>query len=68
MDSADEPDWQKDYQFTLVDSLINCNDEIKFKIVNIGYYQNIRQLKVKLTYSSIPDVPLNGIYTLWKFQ
>lgn len=63
MDIGDEPQWQKDYQFTLVDSVINCNDEIKFKIVNIGYFQNVWALKVKLTYSSIPDVPLNGIYT-----
>jgi hypothetical protein len=67
VDSGDEPIWQRDYQFTLVDSVINCNDELKFKIVNIGPYQNVnRTLKLKLIYSSIPDVPLNGIYTLGK--
>lgn len=66
MDSGEEPQWQKDYKFTLADSVINCNDEVKFKVVNIGYYQNVWALKVKLTYSSILDVPLSGIYTLGK--
>lgn len=66
MDSGDEPQWQKEYQFTLLDSVINCNDEFKFKIMKIGTYQNLWALTVKLTYSSIPDVPINGIYTLGK--
>jgi hypothetical protein len=66
VDSGNLPNWQKDYHFTLIDSVISCNDELKFKIDNISTLQNIRQLKLKLIYSSIPDVPLDGIYTLWE--
>jgi len=77
MDIGDEP-WQKDYSFTFVDSVINCNDEWKFKLLNISPFEYVNaitnekvqseKMAVKLIYSSIPDVPLNGIYTLVKFN
>jgi hypothetical protein len=76
LDIGDEP-WQKDYSFTFVDSVINCNDEWKFKLLNISPFEYVNagtnekvhseKMTVRLIYSSIPDVPLNGIYTLAKF-
>ncbi len=73
-----EAQWQKDYTFTFVDSVINCNDEWKFKLLNISPFEfvnsitnaNVQSIKmaVKLIYSSIPDVPLNGTYTLGRFD
>ncbi len=76
VDSGDAPNWEKAYQFTLVDSVINCNDELKFKIINISTFEFVnaytserttgKKLKLKLIDSSIPDVPLSGIYTLGK--
>jgi hypothetical protein len=67
VDSSDDPIWQKEYHFTLVDSVINCNDEMIFKILSIGSYSNLdKTLKVKLINSSFSDVPLNGIYRLGK--
>jgi hypothetical protein len=68
--------WQKYYTFTFVDSVINCNDEWKFKLLNISPFEYVnagtiekvqsQKMAVKLIYSSTPDVPLNGIYTLGK--
>ncbi len=75
LDIGDAP-WQKDYSFTFVDSVINCNDEWKFKLLNISPFEFVdastnekvqsKKMTLKLIYSSIPDVPLNGIYTLGK--
>jgi hypothetical protein len=75
LDIGDEP-WQKDYSFTFVDSVINCNDEWKFKLLNISPFEYVNvgtnekvqseKMTIKLIYASIPAVPLNGIYTLGK--
>ena len=75
LDIGDAP-WQKEYIFTFSDSVINCNDEWKFKLlrispfeyVNVGTTEKIKSqmMTVKLIYSTTPDVPLNGIYTLGK--
>jgi hypothetical protein len=77
LDIGDAP-WQKDYSITFVDSVINCNDEWKFKLLNISPFEFVnsisnatvqsKKMTVKLIYSSIPDVPLNGIYTLGRFD
>ena len=76
LDIGDAP-WQKDYSFTFVDSVINCNDEWEFKLLYISPFEftntstnekvHSEKMTVRLIYSSIPDVPLNGIYTLAKF-
>jgi hypothetical protein len=77
LDIGDAP-WQKDYSFTFVDSVINCNDEWKFKLLNISPFEFVnsstnanvqsKKMTLKLIYSSIPDVPLNGTYTLGRFD
>jgi hypothetical protein len=77
LDIGDAP-WQKDYTFTFADSVINCNDEWKFKLLNISPFEFVnsitnanvqsKKMTVKLIYSSIPDVPLNGNYTLGRFN
>jgi hypothetical protein len=75
LDIGDAP-WQKDYSFTFVDSVINCNDEWEFKLLYISPFEytnaltnekvQSKQMAVKLIYSSFSDVPINGIYTLGK--
>jgi len=75
LDIGDAP-WQKDYSFIFVDSVINCNDEWEFKLLYISPFEytnaltnekvQSKQMAVKLIYSSFPDVPINGIYTLGK--
>ena len=75
LDIGDAP-WQKYYTFTFVDSVINCNDEWKFKLLNISPFEYVnvgttekvqsQKMALKLIYSSTPDIPLNGIYTLGK--
>jgi hypothetical protein len=75
LDIGDSP-WQKDYTFTFADSIINCNDEWRFRLLDISPFEYVivgtnervksQKITVKLIYSSIPDVPLNGIYTMGK--
>ena len=63
VDAGDENPFIRTYDYTFSNNIINCDDQLKFQVVNASTFNNT-VLKLKLTYCSQSGTVLNGTYTL----